>query len=328
MEKKVVLALPGHSSFLIPVSNALKMLGFEVYHFDYLKPNMGIRILSTFSNFFSLNKIKQNTIINIINQELIESVRKIKPNYLLVIKGESLTKETLIKINKTGVTTINWFPDNDMLWNLLIKTASYYSYYFSVCHYLTKKLNKYGIKTNYLPVATEADEQINNFPKKYNLVFAGHLTNKRIKYFSQILDLGFDLWGYQHWKHSSLSSYYRGYLSADQVKETYRRSKIVVNVTTGDSNYKINIANLRNFETTGVGTFVLSQYNQATAELFKENKEIVFFRNSRELRRKALYYLNHDTVRDRVSRTGWLKTKNEHNYINRFKSMFKIVNNE
>ncbi len=317
---------PKKSSFFVPMVTALQKMGFDVQHFDYLKPNKLASVLGFITNQLPKDGVFHPLFIAFINWRLLKNVQKNKPKYMLVIKGEVLAAQTIETITGWGVTTINWFPDNDSLWKLLIQTATSYSNYFSVCEYLTKKLNKHGIQAHYLPVADVADREIKKVTKKYSIVFVGHRTNRRIAFFSTIADLGFDLWGYKHWMETPLAPYYHKTLSVDELKDIYRQSKIIVNVSTGEEGAPVCIANLRNFEATGVGAFVLSEYNAALAELFREDKEMVFFRSKEELRRKAQYYLEHQQERETIAKRGWLRTKSDHTYIHRLRKLFSYVN--
>lgn len=64
----------------------------------------------------------------------------------------------------------------------------------------------------------------------------------------------------------------------------------------------------------GAGGFVLSTYCPETAELFKEDKEIVFFRTPEELLDKVEFYLTHEEERRQVARAGHEKVINCYTY--------------
>ncbi|KKP59999.1 MAG: hypothetical protein UR52_C0001G0079 [Candidatus Gottesmanbacteria bacterium GW2011_GWA1_34_13] len=324
MKNKILFVSPRNSSFFIPIKHALTKLGMDVFTFDYLKPDVMSRMLGIISNLLNSKRFKilRN---NRINHQLIKKIKILKPNYFFTVKGEVFYPKTIEQINSLGIITINWYPDNLVLWQNLIKTAKTYKYFFSVCTMLTTKLNQTGRKTYYLPVAGQADIKIIQTPKIYDIVFAGHRTQKRINYFSEICDLNFNLWGYPHWKHTIMAPYYRNYLPVNRMQNIFRQAKIVINVLTGEKGIPINTANLRNFEATGVGTFILSEYCPALAKLFIEDQEMVFFRNKKELRQKAIYYLKRDKERERIAKNGWLKTRKDHTYIMRFNEMFSII---
>ncbi len=325
MTYKILFAIPQQARFLSPISRALDELNYHVVHFDYLKPDFISSGLGMSKNILSSIRQMSNLYINWINDQLLLKIKQTHPHYFLTIKGETILPSTIKAINSLGIPTINWFPDNIGLWNFLITTAPYYQYYFSVCKHLTQVLNKIGRKTIYLPVAGEADTNFKVNYKNFDVVFVGHKTQRRIKYFSALKDYNFSLWGYSNWKNSPLMHFYNGELDQQQMKQVFRKSKIVINVSTGEEGIPVVIANLRNFESTGVGAFVLSEYNVALSQLFTENIEMVYFKSIVEMISKVDYFLKHEDLRNRIAYSGWLKTKNHHTYHDRIKKMFHYI---
>lgn len=324
MIRRVLFAIPENASYKAAIQNSLTQLGYNVYHFDYLKPDILSRAIGLSANIFKLPSIREQ-LGRYINRQLVNLAYHLRPDFFLTIKGEVFYAQTINELNRIGVKTINWFPDNDELWELLIMTAPSYTYYASVCQYLTWKLNKFGRKTLYLPLAGAADMEFQNIPKLYDIVFAGHKTKKRERYFSYLKKFNFYLWGYPHWQDSPLAYRYRGYIKPDATKQVYRQTKVVLNVTTGESSARMSIANLRNFEATGVGAFTLSEYSPALAELFKEDREMVFFRSPTEMLTKLKYYLKREDIRNKIAYRGWLKTKKKHSYIHRMRNLFTYI---
>ena len=71
----------------------------------------------------------------------------------------------------------------------------------------------------------------------------------------------------------------------------------------------------------GSGGFVLSTYCPETAELFEENKEIVFFRTPEELLAKVDYYLAHDDERRQIARAGHAKVVSCYTYDRKIREL-------
>lgn len=65
---------------------------------------------------------------------------------------------------------------------------------------------------------------------------------------------------------------------------------------------------LRIMDIMGAGGFVMSTYCPETAELFKEDEEIVMFKTPEELLEKVDFYLRHAQIRERIARAGHEKT--------------------
>ena len=73
----------------------------------------------------------------------------------------------------------------------------------------------------------------------------------------------------------------------------------------------------------GAGGFVLSTYCPETAELFEENKEIVFFKTPEELLEKVDFYLTHDEERRRIARAGHEKVISCYTYNKKIRELLR-----
>lgn len=73
----------------------------------------------------------------------------------------------------------------------------------------------------------------------------------------------------------------------------------------------------------GAGGFVLSSYCLETAELFEEDKEIVFFKTPEELMKKVDYYLEHDEERRQIARAGHAKVISRYTYNKKIRELLE-----
>ena len=78
----------------------------------------------------------------------------------------------------------------------------------------------------------------------------------------------------------------------------------------------------------GAGGFVLSAYCPETAELFEEDKEIVFFKTPEEMLEKADYYLEHDTERRQIAAAGRRKALNCYTYNKKMRELLAWLEEE
>lgn len=60
----------------------------------------------------------------------------------------------------------------------------------------------------------------------------------------------------------------------------------------------------RCFEIPAAGAFLFCPYTKDLAQMFEEDKEIVFYHNKAEFVEKIKYYLNHDTERKMIAKAG------------------------
>lgn len=78
----------------------------------------------------------------------------------------------------------------------------------------------------------------------------------------------------------------------------------------------------------GAGGFVLSGYCPETAELFEEDKEIVFFKTPEELLEKVDYYLLHDEERRQIAMAGRKKVMSCYNYDKKIRELLAWIEEE
>lgn len=62
--------------------------------------------------------------------------------------------------------------------------------------------------------------------------------------------------------------------------------------------------NMRLFETTGVGSFLLTEWTQDLGNFFELGKEIESYKSIPELKEKVYYYLNHPEEREQIAKNG------------------------
>lgn len=110
-----------------------------------------------------------------------------------------------------------------------------------------------------------------------------------------------------------------------QMPGIFRHSKINLNFTIP------NITNgipLRVFDVLSCGGFLLTDYRDALCELLEDGKELVIFHGMTDLLQKTDYYLNHPQEREAIARNGMEKVHRLHQYKDRIKEIFDILNHQ
>lgn len=327
--KTVLFCIHKQSPFYKVIPQALSDLGFKTHIFDYYQPAFSVRLLGLFNNLLNFDQ-ERKIINNKINSSLLDRVEKLKPDYLLIIKGLHIYNDTIEKVKQKNVVTINWFQDLLEFIPWLLKHAGIYDYLFTPDPLMQRELKKLKITSYYLPLASNPDKKQNTSVKKYGVVFSGQHTKRREKLFSKLTQLGDDfvIWGYPAWEKSSLFKHYKGLLpSVEAMLQKFRESKIVINVQTAEDKYPSEVVSLRAFEATGVGTFLLNWKHKSIDQFWFNKKEIVNFKTAKEALLLSKYYLSYDKERQKIALAGYKRTKKDHAYIQRLKYMFKIVEN-
>ena len=84
-------------------------------------------------------------------------------------------------------------------------------------------------------------------------------------------------------------------------------------------------ASIRQFETTGVGTFLLTEYHDSLREFFEPGQEIETFRSEGEQLEKIRYYLDHPEQRDAIAARGQARCHTAHSMEARMAWFDEIV---
>jgi len=102
----------------------------------------------------------------------------------------------------------------------------------------------------------------------------------------------------------------------------YQRAKIGINV---HNRGEYTVGGYRLFDLPGNGVMQISDGGEYLDRFFKEDEEIVGYRNADELIDKIRYYLSHDAERKRVALNGYRRVIEDHRFSSRMKQMGDLV---
>lgn len=333
-KKKILIVRVAACSFAGPCQRAFIKMGYDVFTFDY---RTGIyfsnKLVRRAAKFFpSIKKwVKKD-----LNKRFMQAVENYQPDYLFSLKGETIEPETIERVKKRGIITINWFPDYIWAWDGIEKLAPVYDFFFCQDHYVLGLLWDRGLKNCfYLPSAAELDKNgsnpFDNRKEEYNIAVCGSYSKdyyeKRDKCLNSVKDLGLNIWGIGGWDKTELKDNFRGVVPSDEVVGTYKRSKIAVNVQYNEE--PAEGVSMRPFEATAGGALLISDSGRADIlRVFKDGDEFVSFPDgdTKKLRELVEYYLAHPDERLKIARQGHEKTKNKHTFSVRMREMFDVVN--
>lgn len=122
---------------------------------------------------------------------------------------------------------------------------------------------------------------------------------------------------------SPIHKNYMGEAWGFQMYQILRNSSITLN-------HHIDIAgpyanNMRLYETTGVGTLLITDWKKNLHEIFGIGKEVVAYRSTEECFELIQYYLEHDEEREAIARAGQQRTLREHTYYQRMQELVDII---
>jgi hypothetical protein len=277
--------------------------------------------------FRALGWVRWNDLI--VNAMLRRRTAHWRPELILVIKGENIRWRTLRWIkNNSNALLFNWDMDNPF-WPSntsmdLLRSMPYYDCFGSLARHFIPVLSALGCpRAEYVPMffvperfklerELTADDQ-----RRYHcdLLFIGRHTPERADMLRPLADRDLALYG-PDWERmlapdDSLRRCLRGgFLNGPEYAKALRCCSIAINVLVTQCK---GANNLRTFEATGCGAFLLTEYSREQAEiLFRDGEEIACFRSAEELASLATHYLEAADQRARVAYAGKRRCHAEH----------------
>ena len=156
-----------------------------------------------------------------------------------------------------------------------------------------------------------------NMKEDYNVSFIGRKKAEREQYLMALLATlpAIHIFG------ESWGGYFVPY---KEMIDIIRRSKINLNFSEAGSTNKMAVK-ARLFEVCLAGGFLLTEYVPGIEEYYEIDKEIVCFKDTRELIDKVAYYLKHDDERRAIAKAGWERATAEYSSVELLSGLFSRI---
>jgi spore maturation protein CgeB len=314
----------------------LVKLGHEVKFYGY-KEKLGmfanpIRMAITRSKF--VRDMANLFWLKRINDEIKEVAASFRPDLLLSIKGEAVKPETVEWIrDELGAKTALWYPDDPRFFNSLVKyIAPSYDHVFTASEKVIDMYKEIGCgKVHFLPFACEptVHKKLNLFDEKgasnvLDAVFVGTYTRRRDRLIKALEKAGIKVEVYgPYWRYFKRSSNVHDGVYGPEMVKVFNLTKMVLNIHMEDDlPYKVN---MRTFEATGCGAFLLTDYAYGMEEMFRLNEELVTYADEDELLELAKCYLHAEGERIVIGKKAQEKAYSKHTYEKRITELISKV---
>lgn len=158
--------------------------------------------------------------------------------------------------------------------------------------------------------------------KIYDVVFIGGFTRVHSAATQALETLAkhvrVDVWGYgiEHLAADSLlRQHYHGEAWGIEMYRIIQQAKICINRHSAAAEQYAN--NMRLYETTGVGTLLVTDWKDNLHELFSIGQEVIAYHSTIELIDQVKYYLKHTSEREQIAAAGQRRTLRDHTYCHR-----------
>jgi spore maturation protein CgeB len=277
----------------------------------------------------------------LINRKLRRVAKRFQPDLILFSKCENISFKTVLWLREnTHALLENWDHDNPFWYentsiNLLHSIASY-DVFFALSKPVIPALYSIGCpRVEYVPMffipdrfkiksdLTDADQ--NRFT--CDILFIGNGSPKRAELLRHLVGYDLGIWG--KWKHvldpdDPLWNKIKGpQLNGEDYAKALARCKIGLNVL---NVHNWGGSNLRTYEVTGCGSFLLTEYSPEQAEeLFIEGEHLECFRTPEELKQKIDFYLTNEETRNAVAIAGQKQTLSHHTLEHRLNKIIETT---
>jgi hypothetical protein len=198
-------------------------------------------------------------------------------------------------------------------------------------HFVTK-FRAEGLKSEYFNLGFEPRilDRLTNGSPRYATVFVGSLLashSSRINFLERVASkVPVETWGPgvdTLSPNSPLREKYHGEAWALGMYDVLHSADIVLN-------HHIDLAqsyanNMRLYETTGVGSLLVTDWKENLADLFEPGREVVAYRNPDECAEMIAYYLEHEDERKQIAQAGQQRTMRAHTYYHRMQELIGIL---
>ncbi len=178
-------------------------------------------------------------------------------------------------------------------------------------------------------------EAVKDEPKMHDVVFCGQFSHEHLRrvtlaeklslYAQQTREFtpAFFVYKASDWRFQYAGPFVQSERWGLDLYREIRRGKIgfnnVIDFAKGES------GNMRQFEVTGCGTLLLTEYNESLLQHFTPGREIETYASFEELVEKIRFYINNDAAREEIARRGQERCLREHGMLNRTQQLVDIL---
>ncbi len=264
--------------------------------------------------------------------------RNLRPELVLICKGRYLLPDTLQAIRRSGIPTVNWYPDGigEMEREFIIECLPYYTFFFTKDLYLCSRLRSAGVNAHHLPLACDpeihrtwelSEEDRRRYESDLSLVGSGYPFRKI--HLPLLEGYQVKLWG-SGWRerlngHQPSLWQGRSVRGVEQAK-VFNATKININTV---HFFEVQGVNRRTFDIAGCGGFqICTAAPEGLHGLFSVGHEVIVAKDDRELRSLIDHYLAHEEERRQIGQGAQRRAHRDHTYRQRMEAILRLLHSK
>lgn len=278
---------------------------------------------------------------------LSKKIEDFRPELVLVIKGDEVSSDTVKMIRqKFSLPVANWWIDDPCLLSVSSALSPAYDVFFTNDPDSVPVHEAAGCrKSRFLTFACDPDlhrkAALGGAERaKYgsDLVFVGLLTPRRVEFLEALSGFDLKIWSNRFTREflpernvvvqrdiHKTSPIFGNILGREvwdeELIKIYSAAKVVLNIHAhGKSD-----PNIRVFEATGCGSFLLTENRRLLGDFFEPGYELDCFDSVKSLKELAGYYVRNAADREKIAAAGQKRAYKDHTYRIRMKEMLGFL---
>lgn len=272
-----------------------------------------------------------------LSEMIVAKAAETRPDIILALAQAPLDKETVCRLKDLGAPIAFWFVEDFRTLSYWEEMAPAYDSFFTIQkgEFFSKLESIESPPFYYLPQACHPSvhrplelRPIEKIKFGSKLSFMGAAYYNRTQLFSQLLNYDFKIWG-TGW---DVESIYGPCLqnagervSTEDTVKIYNASLINLNLHSSGFHEAVNpkgdFVNPRTFEIAACGGFQLVDERSELIDLFEIGKELIVFKNGKELKEKIDHYLASPSDGVPIAKASKIRVLEEHTFSRRMKEM-------
>jgi spore maturation protein CgeB len=270
------------------------------------------------------------------NRRLITAARTFQPDVIVILKGHTISRKTLVTLRTQKIPLVSWWVDDPFRFPEWLRHFELFDMVYAFDQECVATLKERGIKhVMYLPCACD---QTTFYPQSLNpsdypglnctVGFIAVYYPERAALLGQMKGVDLGLWG-AGWEAAPElrelpSGTWRGLrITAANAAKVYNLAKICPNVHHAQT--RLGGINTRTFEILAAGGFELVDNVPGLAEHFEVGREIVAYSSPAEFRELTEYYLSHPSEQAAIIARGRSRVLSDHTYEKRLEVILKTL---
>jgi len=272
-------------------------------------------------------------------RRLIAHVEQERPDLVLLLKSQIISPAMIAALKRSyAVPVATWWVDDPFEFPSAIAMAPYSDRFFVFSRHWVRRLQSMGVSgARFLPCAYDPevyrplvlsaeDRQTYEAP----IAFIGTRDRHRDNVLATIGDLPLAIWG-PAWDGACALGDIRvppeairgSGLTPEEVAKALNAVRISINVHKLQS--RDGGVNMRTFEAAACGAFQLVDAIPDLEELFIPGEEVILYHDTDELRRLALYYLDHPDEAAAIAAKAQARSLREHTFRHRMATLLDMM---